>query len=297
MNPREKGFLLLTSQLGNPERRVLTTAQLRWLTKLVTSTSPEGAERDLTAADLLRMGVSYDLAQRIVCLLDEEDLLEHYLRRGNRAGCVPITRVSPDYPLRVRRALGLDSPGCLWAKGNLDLLEQPKIALVGSRELNPPNYAFAREVGRQAALQGYVLVSGNARGADRTGQESCLEHGGSVISVVADRLESHTGSEHVLYLCEEDFDADFSSQRALSRNRVIHALGDKTLVAQCRLEQGGTWRGTAANLRCHYSPVFCFADGSPGCNALQDAGAVGITAAQLEDLGGLEPNIPGFFDI
>ena len=31
MNPRERGFLLLTSHLGDPERKVLTVAQLRSL--------------------------------------------------------------------------------------------------------------------------------------------------------------------------------------------------------------------------------------------------------------------------
>ena len=31
MNPRERGFLLLTSRLGNPDRQVLSTAQLRML--------------------------------------------------------------------------------------------------------------------------------------------------------------------------------------------------------------------------------------------------------------------------
>ena len=31
MNAREEGFLLLSSTLGNPERKILTTAQLRTL--------------------------------------------------------------------------------------------------------------------------------------------------------------------------------------------------------------------------------------------------------------------------
>ena len=31
MNPRERGFLLLTSHLGDPDRSVLTVAQLRTL--------------------------------------------------------------------------------------------------------------------------------------------------------------------------------------------------------------------------------------------------------------------------
>ena len=35
MNPRERGFLLLTSHLGIPDRKVLTQAQLRQLTQRI----------------------------------------------------------------------------------------------------------------------------------------------------------------------------------------------------------------------------------------------------------------------
>jgi DegV family protein with EDD domain len=56
----------------------------------------------------------------------------------------------------------------------LEILKSPGISLVGSRDLNPINEEFAREAGKQAALQSYTLVSGNARGADKTAQNACL---------------------------------------------------------------------------------------------------------------------------
>ena len=87
------------------------------------------------------------------------------------------------------------------------------VALVGSRELREENWKFAAEVGRQAALQGYVLVSGNARGADRTAQEACLAAGGKVICVVADDLWKQPLRENILYLSEDDFEEGFSAQR------------------------------------------------------------------------------------
>ena len=101
-------------------------------------------------------------------------------------GCHPISRVGEEYPQSIHNRLGLDAPGCLWSRGDLELLQKPAVALVGSRDLAPDNLAFAKEVGRQAARQGYVLVSGNARGADRAAQDSCLEAGGEVIAIVAD---------------------------------------------------------------------------------------------------------------
>lgn len=287
MRGAERGFLLLTCHLGDPEQKVLTVSQLRTLARRVRGGGCSDPDRALQPSDLKAMGYSTAMAEHIVSLLARDDLLDRYLRLGRRANCVPVTWATPGYPAALRQRLGLDSPGCLWAKGELSLLARPKIALAGSRDLESGNTGFAREVGRQAALQGYVLVSGNARGADRTAQESCLEHGGGVISIVADRLDEKKQRENVLYLSEEGFDLPFSAQRALSRNRCIHALGEKTFIAQCGLETGGTWDGTVKNLRNGWSPVYVFADGSDASAALEAMGAVPVLPQMLSDIGAL----------
>ena len=284
MTGPEAGFLLLSCRLGNPERKVLSTAQMRTLSQRMKDFNLDDPERDLTAEDLQRIGYGEDMARRILSLLDEEDLLIHCLRRAGKAGCTPIPRISPLYPQILRDRLGDEAPGCLWAKGDLEILKNPLISLVGSRDLNPKNGDFAAEAGRQAALQGYTLVSGNARGADKTAQNAALAADGKVISIVSDSLEKHTLKENVLYLSEEDFDAEFSSLRALSRNRCIHAMGEKVLVAQAGYQHGGTWDGTVKNLRFHWSDVFCFVDGSPAEQMLCQMGAYPV---RMEDLSGL----------
>lgn len=284
MRGAERGYLLLTSQLGDPACRPLTVPQLRTLAARVRNARREDGNRELNMTDLKTLGYGKEMASRILALLDREEILDYYLRIGVHNGCIPVTRVSENYPARVRCLLGDDSPGCLWAKGDISILGLPGIALVGSRDLEPDNRHFAAEVGRQAAQQGYVLVSGNARGADRTAQDACLAHGGKVISIVADRLDEKKPQENVLYLSEDGFDLPFSAQRALSRNRCIHALGIKTFVAQCSLEQGGTWDGTVKNLRMGYSPVYVFADGSEALAALEAMGAVPILEPMLESI-------------
>ena len=287
MNPRERGFLLLASHLGNPERKVLTMAQLRNLAGRIQGANPPEKERALSAGDLTTLGYSPEQADRILSLLDDGPLLERYLLRGNRMDCVPVTRVSEHYPAIVRRRLGLDSPGCLWMKGDPALLEAPGIALVGSRELLPENREFAREVGRQAARQGLVLVSGNARGADRAAQDACLEAGGRVVSIVADQLEHYPLRSRITFVSEDGFDLGFSAQRALSRNRVIHALGRMVFVAQARLGRGGTWDGVTRNLRLNLSSVACFRDGSETMQELEQMGAFLVGTEDLRDLGAL----------
>lgn len=287
MTGAEKGFLLLTSHLGNPDRQVLTTAQFRILADRVSHRDCPKEDRDLTVSDLVALGYGRDMAGRILRLLAEEDLLEHYWNRGQRLQCVPITRVSANYPLLLRQRLGLDSPGTLWAKGDLSFLNTPAISLVGSRELHPENHAFAEAVGYHAARQGLTLVSGNARGADRAAQEACLAAGGRVISIVADELWKHQKREGVLYLSEEDYDSPFTAQRALSRNRCIHTLGRMVFVAQANLRKGGTWDGTAKNLHFGWSPVACFRDGREASKELEQMGAYLIGLEDLEDFGNL----------
>ena len=287
MKNTERAMLLLTCPLGDPGRKPLTMPQFRELTRRMQGFRCEEPDRELQLADLTAMGYGEDFARHILELLDDETVLNGYLSVGKKLGIRPVTRVSEDYPLILRKRLGLDAPGVLWVRGDVSLLEKPAVALVGSRELKRENRAFAEEAGRQAALQGLTLVSGNARGADRTAQDACLEAGGSLICVTADALMEHDIRENVLYISETGYEIPFSAQRALSRNRVIHALGRITLVAQATLHKGGTWDGTAKNLRHGWSPVACFRDGSQAAAELEQLGAYGIGMEDLKDFSAL----------
>ena len=277
-------------------RKPLTTAQMRILADRAWNLEMPVQERELEIADLIALGYGRQMASRILNLLSDGDMLEHYLQIARRKDCIPLTRVSEGYPLAVRKRLGLESPGVLWAKGDLELLGNPKIALVGSRDLQEDNAAFAREVGLQAARQGYTLVSGNARGADRTAQEACLNAGGSVIVVVADSLAQQNPCQGVLYLSEEDYNQEFSAQRALSRNRIIHALGEMTFVAQSGYQTGGTWDGTVRNLQGEWSSVFCFDDGTVAAQQLAQMGATLVTTQDLQAFCDLMQETRSLFD-
>lgn len=206
----ERGLLLLGSHLGDPERRPMTLAQIRRLGDRVRATDFSGEDRDLTEQDLKALGYGPEDAKLILNLLAQEDLLKDYLRRGRRAGCRVLTRISPGYPEKLRSRLGLDPPRCAEAPGRRSLAGTAHDRPGWQRELEPGKRGLCREAGRQAAQQGYVLVSGNARGADRTGQQACRDRGGSYISVVADELEKWEPRPNCLYLSEDGFGEHFS---------------------------------------------------------------------------------------
>ena len=83
MNNKERGFLLLTGQLGNPNRKPLTVAQFRRLTTFARNMEKPTESRDLTCEDLMQLGYDRQWADHILRLLNREEQLEYYV---NQAG-------------------------------------------------------------------------------------------------------------------------------------------------------------------------------------------------------------------
>ncbi len=278
MRAAERGMMLLCCQLADPKAKPLTLAQFRNLSKRANEMrmadgDPMQAVRE---KDLLRLGYDEAHAERIVQLLSREKQLDRYLSAMERSGISVLTRISEQYPEMLARKLGISCPPVLFAKGDLSLLARRAISVVGSRKLTPEGLAFAQTAGRLIAEEGFALCSGGAEGADRTAQRAAMENGGSAVIFTPQELYKYRAGKDTLYLSEDGFDLPFTAQRALHRNRLIHAMGEKVLVAQVRNGIGGTWSGTVENLRQGYSPVFVHDDDSEGARALMERGATGV---------------------
>jgi len=115
----ETGLLLLCCALPEAEDRPLTMAQFQELAKRARALGPGGENplRELTARDLERLGYSQEQCGRIVRLLSRETQLERYLRAAERNGIVPITRLSPRYPARLRRRSASGARRCCSRRG------------------------------------------------------------------------------------------------------------------------------------------------------------------------------------
>ena len=267
----------------------LSLAQARELSRRARAAGigEEDPFRDVTVKDVRRLGYSEYEAGHIVLLLGRERQLDGYLLAAEKADVAVITRLDARFPQRLREQLGARCPAALFCRGDLRLLQRPCISVVGSRHLASPGAQFAAQAGRLAAREGFTLCSGDAMGADRTAQEACLRGGGSVLIFPATELVYCPARENVLYAAEGGFELGFSAQRALGRNRFIHAMGEKTLVAQTGFGKGGTWSGSLDNLQHEYSPLFVFDDKSEGARALCARGATPVQA--LTSLQALTP--------
>ena len=267
----------------------LSLAQARELSRRARAAGigEEDPLRDVTVKDVRRLGYSEYEAGHSVSLLGRERQLDGYLLAAEKADVAVITRLDARFPQRLREQLGARCPAALFCRGDLRLLQRPCISVVGSRHLASPGAQFAAQAGRLAAREGFTLCSGDAMGADRTAQEACLRGGGSVLIFPATELVYCPVRENVLYAAEGGVELGFSAQRALGRNRFIHAMGEKTLVAQTGFGKGGTWSGSLDNLQHEYSPLFVFDDGSEGARALCARGATPVQA--LTSLQALTP--------
>ena len=142
-----------------------------------------------------------------------------------------------------------DSPTLLFAKGDLELLNKPAVAIVGSRTHTRYGAEACRYLSSALARAGLVVVSGMARGLDAVAHTACLDVSGGTIGVLGNGLGViYPSANRALYErvgaqgCLLTEFPPGEKPRAGSfprRNRLISGLARCTLVAEAR-EKSGT---------------------------------------------------------
>ena len=103
------------------------------------------------------------------------DEIERELIAARKAGVRFVALGEPEYPPALRQ---IDSaPPILALRGREEALQQPAIAIVGSRNASAAGAAFADRLARGLGAAGYVVVSGLARGIDQCAHVASLETG------------------------------------------------------------------------------------------------------------------------
>ncbi len=215
------------------------------------------------------------------------------LEEWSAAGLWVLTRADDQYPARWKRWLGRSAPPLVFGAGEKTLLTPARsVGVVGSRDCSEEGLAFCRCAGRRAAEEGFTLVSGGARGADREAMQAAFDAGGTVIGVLADSLRKEAlskryremiGTGRVALLSPFGPDSRFTAGTAMARNRLVYTFCDATLVADSDLT-GGTWSGAEENRKNWGIPVYVRtgAHEGEGNRKLIELGALPLTESQLE---------------
>src|SRR5580693_5238211 len=103
------------------------------------------------------------------------DEIERELDMARKLGVRFVALGEPDYPPILRQ---IDSaPPVLALAGREEALQQPAVAIVGSRNASAAGLTFADRLARGLGRAGYVVVSGLARGIDQRVHVASLETG------------------------------------------------------------------------------------------------------------------------
>jgi DNA processing protein len=164
----------------------------------------------------------------------------------------------PGYPVQL--AEDPDPPAVLCWRGDLAVLDRPRVAVVGTRRCSRRAFDTARGLGRGLGAAGATVVSGLALGVDGAAHLGALQaKGAPPLGVVASGLDvvyppKHRAlwaqvAEQGLLLSEWPLGARPSRWRFPARNRLIAALAHLVVVVESPAKGGSLYTVDEAEAR------------------------------------------------
>lgn len=251
----------------------------------------------------LKTLVKLDVAQQIIAGVADELLTPTLAWLGDSNNHI-VTLADNDYPQALLNIS--DPPFLLYAKGNLSLLNQAAIAVVGSRYATPQGANNAEAFAKSLSGAGLCVISGLAHGIDAAAHKGGLAERGRSIAVVgtgldkvypaANRVLAHELAQHGLLVSEFALATPPLAGNFPRRNRIISGMSLGCLVVEASLQSGSliTARLAMEQGRDVFAiPGSIHSPQSKGCHTLIKQGAKLVESAQdvLEELSGRMPNL------
>jgi predicted Rossmann fold nucleotide-binding protein DprA/Smf involved in DNA uptake len=291
LSPNTQAILLLTAPLmvgrSTPAPDLLGPGDYKRLARHLRDIERQPADLlGPNAGDILRSCQTVVAEDRLQHLLGRGFLLSQAIERWQSRAIWVISRADADYPRRLKILLREDAPAVLYGCGDIGLLDNGGLAVVGSRDVDDALIDYTMSVGGLAARAGRAIVSGGAKGIDQAAMRGALEAGGQVCGVLADSLEKTAMQrEHrnmlldgqLVLISPYDPGAGFNVGHAMQRNKLIYALADASLVVSSDVDKGGTWAGAIEQLdKLRFVPIYVRSIGAPsrGLDALVKKGAL-----------------------
>ncbi|MEZ0232575.1 MAG: DNA-processing protein DprA [Methylophilaceae bacterium] len=157
-----------------------------------------------------------------------------------------ITLADAEYPQLLLEIP--DPPPLIYAKGQLERLKQPCLAIVGSRNSTTQGEKNAEDFAHALSQHGLCIVSGMALGIDGAAHRGALKANGSTIAVVGTGLDivypakhrdlAHQIVERGLIISEFPLGTPSRAQNFPRRNRLISGLSLGCLVVEANTKSG-----------------------------------------------------------
>jgi DNA processing protein len=153
---------------------------------------------------------------------------------------------SPRYPTLLADLP--DAPVGLFVRGDLDALNLPQLAIVGSRNPSAAGDDNARQFAAHLAQSGLIITSGLAIGIDAAAHRGALQAGGRTIAVCGTGLDIDYPRANAGLAAEIASNGALVSEFPLGtpatksnfprRNRIISGLALGTLVVEAAVQSG-----------------------------------------------------------
>ena len=206
----------------------------------------------------------------------------------------------PDYPELLK--ITSQPPVALFVRGNIRLLSEWQLAIVGSRNPTTPGRETAHTFARHLAESGLLVTSGMALGIDAAAHEGALAAGKPTIAVMGNGLDrvypakhhklAHRIAEQGALVSEYAPDMKPLAQNFPRRNRIISGLSLGTLVIEAALKSGSlitAYKALEQSREVFAIPGSIHNPLARGCHQLIRQGAKLVETSQdiLEELGSL----------
>lgn len=154
----------------------------------------------------------------------------------------------------------------IFAYGNLDLLRQKSVTIVGSRNCSEYGKKMAKKITEELVENNMIIISGMALGIDTIAHETCLKNGGKTIAVLGSGLRNIYPKENEglfkkiiendgLILSEYKIDAPVQKKNFPMRNRILSGISDGVVVIEATYRSGTSI--TARYAKMQGKQVFC----------------------------------------
>jgi DNA processing protein len=200
-----------------------------------------------TRAELEKVRLLPEAVDSIIAR-DQHDKAEVEIEAVRKLGGDILILDDGVYPTLLRETY--DPPIVLYVKGAwAECLDQPCVAIVGSRRCSTYGQNAASMLSRDLAQRGLTIVSGFARGIDAAAHRGAIEGGGRTVAVIGTGLDQVYPRDHKK-LAEEVLEANGAivSQFPLTtppvsenfpyRNRIISGLSLGVIVVEAAENSG-----------------------------------------------------------
>lgn len=228
------------------------------------------------------------ISRKPITLHPEEAALAE-IAATEKFGARMIPFGAPEYPAPL--AALEDAPPVLVARGRLELLQKPMIAIVGARNASLAGCRFTENLARELGAAGQVVVSGLARGIDTAAHKAALASG--TVAVIAGGIDTLYPPENKklqqqifeegLVLAELPLGSTPRAEHFPQRNRIIAGLSAGTIVVEAAVRSGSL---ITARLAGEFGRDVFAVPGSPldaraeGPNKLIKQGAMLVESAE-----------------